>query len=296
MSDDAGEVVAQIGPAHPLYSTLAKLDRADEQEKELRKDIAAALRAFHANATAKYLDVKAQEVVWVFQPPVAPVMWAVRVGEIVHDMRSALDHAVARICENDGVVRDRQHAFPICADYDTFVRRGIGTKAALGQLHDLKPQSIAAIEKLQPYHARKEAPKSAALYVLHELWNIDKHSMVNVCYTTGTLAVCKLLTPHHDGIHLRQPGPLEDRAVIARVPIRHLSKVQVETSIGIGVALNKAGDAVILQPELGRFLNELITATHDTIIALIDLFDAGLPPLGLKPSAEHQRRHPRTTW
>lgn len=98
----------------------------------------------------------------VSQP--VPIELSLLLGEITHQMRSALDHLAYALVKAAGNVPTRRTAFPVLL---TAPPSGLRIDGGVG------PAALAAVEDLQPYQRRDGS--THPLHVLTELWNIDKH-------------------------------------------------------------------------------------------------------------------------
>jgi hypothetical protein len=172
----------------PLTGIVLKLDRAEDHLDALNESIQRFTKKGFCTARQEFdrdrrLTLRVNQV---FEPPPG---WGVLIGEIVYNLRSALDHMVYELAVvNHGTrapPRDiaESSAFPIFANGLKF-RWGNAKKASKsGKLsrdsgrHKIRAVSRpprAAIDRLQPYHRRKN-PASRALLQLEELSNMDKH-------------------------------------------------------------------------------------------------------------------------
>lgn len=106
-----------------------------------------------------------------------PDRWPLVVGDIVHNLRSALDSlAYALAVKGAGRRPDKDEVrkiqFPICTLPEAFH----GKKGQLRRrLTLLAPTAQAAVERLQPYNAAMKSKNIHVLAALDELANIDKH-------------------------------------------------------------------------------------------------------------------------
>jgi hypothetical protein len=136
--------------------------------------------------------------------------WAVLIGELVHNLRSALDHAVYAAAEKP----DRDTQFPI------FTRRKDWDKKACRMIYSVPDEPLALIEEAQPYHA--PVPRGHVLAVLNRLSNQDKHRLLHttVLRVEG-MAPGFAAEKDVAGILEIEPflGPLEQNANLARVRI-----------------------------------------------------------------------------
>src|SRR5208283_3271512 len=89
-------------------------------------------------------------------------------GDIVHNLRSALDHLAYQLAEvgTPGKEPSRRVEFPIAKDAATYKAE----KAR--KVEGIRPEAVKVIDALQPY---KGGCNGDALWRIHELDNIDKH-------------------------------------------------------------------------------------------------------------------------
>src|SRR5271168_2992434 len=86
-------------------------------------------------------------------------------GDIIHNLRSALDHLACQLVwVGSGEEPSRRVYFPIAKDATTYE----GEKAR--KVEGMCPKAIKAIDALKPYKGGNDA-----LWRIHELDNIDKH-------------------------------------------------------------------------------------------------------------------------
>jgi hypothetical protein len=120
-----------------------------------------------------------------------PLELGLLIGEVVQQYRSALDHLAFQllIANTQGripVKLAKRSEFPIFNSGPEF--RGKNSRkgkpswgSGLGKIRGIHPDAQAVIERLQPYHRRKN-PGTRALWQLHELANIDKHRLLHITY------------------------------------------------------------------------------------------------------------------
>jgi len=114
---------------------------------------------------------------------------SVLAGEMVYQMRSALDHLAFDLVQRNpsriqlGAHWFRRCEFPLCVDLPTKGNPPIPYKPPVPQsvfakkLPGISAQAFAFIERLQPYYGTGEINNS--LRYLAELSNIDKHRYLN---------------------------------------------------------------------------------------------------------------------
>jgi hypothetical protein len=104
--------------------------------------------------------------------------WGVRIGEFLHDLRSALDNLIWQLVLLNGKEPWDRNQFPIYSDHAPSVER------MNERLRGVRADHRAQIEDLQPYrgpHVHRQI--KAALVWLALLSNIDKHRFVHPLLT-----------------------------------------------------------------------------------------------------------------
>jgi hypothetical protein len=164
---------------------LWKLDRAARLTAEINERINGFL---HKGAKPYRIDVRDDEATgerrYVFkllEPPPA-VEWAGMTGEVLHNLRSALDHLAYALCLAHAPSEpppDRTE-FPIFAEEERFdsTQRGGG----LYKLRGMSSAMQAAIRAEQPFSVGERTPKAQSIWLLHEMSNIDKHRNLNLAF------------------------------------------------------------------------------------------------------------------
>lgn len=117
-----------------------------------------------------------------------PLSMAIVFGEVLHDLRSALDHIARLMVLAEGRVPvdspPRATAFPI---HLRAPAKGLRVSPGLAAA------ALSAVENLQPY--RSGDPQHHPLWRLSELNNIDKHRLLNVTSLSGSGGVAFLPAP-----------------------------------------------------------------------------------------------------
>lgn len=170
-------------PSHgdPLFGVAAKIGRADYLIEELDGLVNEFLLRLDDQAITSQVesdhDLHAYRV--TMRQPLVPHQIAVLVGDVLHNLRSAIDHLARALVEASGAravdgpggttfpVRDTRRAHPArlvpCA----------------------WPEVDALVDAVQPYHwPDAERPKHPLL-VLHSLSNTDKHRLLHVAVIAG---------------------------------------------------------------------------------------------------------------
>lgn len=234
--------------SHPLYGAMMKLKRANEHLKVLYDHVNTFL---HEPPDPYLVTVEpdeqhlgtgtdaADKFRLVLKPgtKLVPTMeWGTMVGDILHNLRSALDHLAWELTvANSGPApadpvggKWKRVGFPILTDRARW--SDLGMEAVWG----IGPDPAARIEELQPYNTGQDAPERQPLAVLHELWNRDKHRTVAV--VVDMLEFRGLATPPllpgspqiTTRVLQRRPiGPVEDGAVLAVVAISPSAPIDI---------------------------------------------------------------------
>lgn len=154
-----------------LSGVFAKLDRAEEHLSELQDATEGFLddqpcRAFvEPDSEAGLHRLKVEVRDW---PPVAE--WGVRIGDVVHNLRSALDH-LAWVAGGDPPPNEDASGFPIFKDERKFHKKRVSMIGGADQ----RIQGI--IEGVQPYQRGQRFARDP-LWHLYRLSNTDKHRLL----------------------------------------------------------------------------------------------------------------------
>jgi hypothetical protein len=170
-------------PEHPLAGCVAKLNRAEDQ-LHLVKD---AINEFLTSGfleLAPDIDRRGRLVARVREVRDPGERLSLLIGECAYSLRSALDHlsyqlALVNVGQPLSDRAARASAFPIYGSGPKYKRH------AAAKVFAMSRGAQTEIERLQPYHRRKN-PDAVALLVLDELCNVDKHRML---HPTGAMLV-----------------------------------------------------------------------------------------------------------
>ncbi len=171
---------------HPLDGPRLKIRRANDEIDSFREaEIAFFEKASYTVVPAEVNPKTGQQVYRVRANMKPPLEWGVRIGEIAHNLRSALDGLVYQLALLEEEA-PRGTEFPIYLIGRTERRRRTGggkiphfERDGLRKLRPLRDEHKAAIERLQPYK-RGRAGRGNFLYLLHEISNADKHRLIQV--------------------------------------------------------------------------------------------------------------------
>jgi hypothetical protein len=158
---------------HPLDGCQAKLERAQESIISLEAEIQKHLK-----------DSPPPKVVGAFKPdgliyeftaygrPIVPLRFQVITGEVIHHLRSCLDHLIYTLVTHNGKEPSRQNQFPIFSKESDFKSR---SKSFLQGV----PQGASEkITEMQPFN--EQDPNDSILKIVSDLNNRDKHNLLIV--------------------------------------------------------------------------------------------------------------------
>ncbi|MDE3069211.1 MAG: hypothetical protein KGJ43_00590 [Acidobacteriota bacterium] len=165
--------------AKRLGASFDRIDRAEEHLKPIKCGLLRHYEADEYLITGEYQRygsrIGGEFVTDPTMTPAIDVRLNTVIGEYLHDLRSALDHlAWQLVVENRGTPTDKT-GFPIKdADPGTDKHGRPRTPNVSG---GVSPRARALIRKAQPYTLGADYAEHA-LWLLHQLWNIDKHRYV----------------------------------------------------------------------------------------------------------------------
>lgn len=179
--------------------------------------------------------------------------WGVLIGEVVHNLRSALEHTIYAAAEKPS--RDTQ--FPI------FTKREDWEKKSCGMVYSVPEKALQIIKDAQPY--REPDPAAHVIAILNRLSNKDKHRLLHTTVLTlgeaqpRFVGVRDIAELHEVEVIL---GPLENDRTLARLLLKPDGpdpKIQMEGQFSFGVAFAEKGDPIFGEHVIG-VLREILSA------------------------------------
>jgi hypothetical protein len=185
-----------------LARVLLKIERAGEHLHALYDEFGAVLEADGARlfAPIEFDEDTGECVSKAGEFGEAGARASILAGEVVHQLRSALDHLVWQLVEAQHQTPQRRHAFPVrLAPFPKGFKKTVSTQ----QLDGVPPAAIRLVERAQPYHARN--PAEHWLAVLDGMWQADKHRLLlsAVIAPSDPAALAAVY-------HAREPAAIED--------------------------------------------------------------------------------------
>jgi len=264
------------GGTDPFAGARARLDRASEQIGALEAEFhefpertQAVRELFDPGTGRKRLEYVATEEF--------PSSWPAIVGEIVYDLRSALDHAVYELtCLESGGPLGHT-GFPIFEDearYDEVTTRG---DPALGSgvfmIRGVNPYAKAAIRRLQPFEVRKAAPfEEPALGLLTELNAVDRQRAIPLCRLRWTGSTIRSRRPVRD-LRFHWEPTLENGAVLASwTPTNSTHELDMDADLDFDVAFD-VGEPVPSRFQ-GRPVIEILERIGNAVADTVGVLEA----------------------
>jgi hypothetical protein len=173
--------------------------------------------------------------------------WPLIVGDIVHNLRSALDHLVCQlaILNGNGISCCADTYFPICICRSDF-RKAHRTIEPL-----LTTEAFEDIEMLQPYNASnlEKDPSFNNLWIISKLDIIDKHRMLLIVgkYFRTTDITYRVNEGNPVKVEIEDIWrPLEDGAHIASIDLSQIvaapdDKMRVQGGTEVQIFFNETG-------------------------------------------------------
>jgi hypothetical protein len=176
-------VSVSVGAAAKLIRAMEHLDSLKEELSTFRFQEEAFKISGVVDEEACVFTIKV-EPKW---PNVTLAHWAVIVGEVVHNLRSALDYLVCESMRVSGVGPGRHNAFPILSTepepgFRAWATAGPRRGRRPGKLFGLSSEGVDLVESVQPF---KGTEASLRLAQLDRLWQMDKHKTLIPVILTG---------------------------------------------------------------------------------------------------------------
>lgn len=226
-----------------LTGLVAKVCRADETLAVLESEVDEFL-ATHCRIEGRVLADERRYAFFAYGASSLQPRFAVLVGEVVHHLRSTLDHLIAQLAAvGPGGGDPNVLEFPICRTPYAF-----SSCCKRGKVTGLTPSAIQIIEGLQPY--KTEPPENSTLLALHDLDRIDKHRLLIVVVATVMMADQLTLHPSQpvDIVGMSPPVPPGTRPSSQGTRIFSVDfgesfdqGIHIESNFGFRVAFEQLG-------------------------------------------------------
>jgi len=166
-----------------LEGCNAKLQRASESIDNLDKEINVFLQTCHGlYEVIREFQNNGLEYTFIVKGNITvPPRYAVLVGEIIHQIRSSLDHLITALVIHNGCTPSRENAFPVSSTAEEF-------KSAIkrGNLKGISVSAIDLVRQQQPF--LNPQPEDNFLIALRNFNNKDKHSLLLIVAAAADFA------------------------------------------------------------------------------------------------------------
>jgi hypothetical protein len=239
-------------------SVIGKIDRARQHLDALDSEVRMFIES-EPYEIRHEVNTETNEKVVVFHPT-RSIPWPLPyiLGDLVHNLRSSLDHAVYELTIRHCGAPVRGSEFPVFDDRDKF------QQYAPRKIRGLREITRTIIEQLQPYNLRKEGTRESILWWLHQLSIIDKHRTVHLCRIQASQAQIMFIRDvtfkSERGITQTIPGILADGAVLARWFPAGVADKEADTEVQI--AIDIAMDETVVPSLAGQ---RIITVAEQLI-------------------------------
>lgn len=165
-----------------LTGVRAKLRRAEEHNRSLKAEVDAWVKQ-HADAMVFYVRRDGPWYIVRVEPfPEPDIRFSIIAGDIIHNLRCALDHLVCQLILRDGHEPSRRSEFPIyeCKEkfFDEVKFRKRKPKFSVLYGIEVDGDAWTIIEKAQPYLC--SPLYASAIRVIGRFSNMDKHKALLV--------------------------------------------------------------------------------------------------------------------
>jgi len=181
---------------HPLDDSRAKIARARTHLQDLVRDSSIWMATVGPGSmrVEKVRDSKPGTFHFVAKdvPTTDPFRWGLYFGDMLHNLRGALDHLAYALADKDSPTRceERDTQFIIVPDAAAFAR-------ASWHLKHLSQRHRDLIEGEQPYVQQPADVAIHPLSVLEQLSNVDKHRIIHVVSFGSDLFSFNVPSPFH---------------------------------------------------------------------------------------------------
>lgn len=258
----------------PLDSAFAKIGRAEEHLRRLQKEVDR-WREKSGHGMTRDNNAERTEFWWYakWDPPPDRVRWALLLGDGIHNLRSALDHAVYACSGPKPPVRCE---FPIFLDKARYFLPVTDENGGLYKIRGIQNDVVRAlIEGAQPWQ-NPERPKYHWFWIVHELDIQDKHRLITPVVMVPREMRGGMQAEFMDGgagrVHvvIEKRVPLEDHALVMTVhapkPAKWMEvKASFDLGIGVEVADGSLGITSILR-ETCKATRGLIEEIRDALV------------------------------
>jgi hypothetical protein len=251
-----------------LEGVRLKVARAEEHLEALRVECSTYLdnRPYEPVRQSQSEDHNEDLLIWkVHHKP--PLRLSVIFGDLLHNLRSSLDHIAWQLVLTNGGTPNKKTRFPI------LLNRGSNSPTVAG---GISPKAATLLEGIQPYNNASGVPHEDPLYVLSTLNNIDKHREFNIAVlNVSEMLEAHLLTQDSAGIYMTfqflsnvgKDEPITDGAVVGRPPFPPNNNQKWAIEVQSRLGLQETNELSSLgSPTLVEVAEDLLAYLRDNIV------------------------------
>jgi hypothetical protein len=159
-----------------------KLKRTNENIRNIESEVAAFFKESEYPVLPEDNTEMLLKAIQYHRDRKIPPRFSVLAGEIVHHLRSCLDHIVWQLSSSAYRKKHRLHiAFPVFTEKPVDKEKIASYERKIKGITD--PDVVGLIEHFQPYNSPD--PTNTYLYIVHNFDRIDKHRELVLCFPTG---------------------------------------------------------------------------------------------------------------
>jgi hypothetical protein len=251
-------------PDHPFNGIFEKLKRADENIVNLKSEIDAFIHGGKYPVIPHPDDKMWEEAVDYHRSKPIPKRFSVLAGEIVHHLRSSLDHIIWHFSSDDARKKPSGLEFPM------FEAEPLDENEIRNYERKIKgitsPDVRKLIRDLQPYNAGADVADDLLL-IVHNMDRFDKHRELAIVISTAFVTVPPDRPDLIRKIELYQQGKLP---IVEQMEVSRALKNQGNVTPSVSFRQFGKRDSQPIIPSLVKLFNEVGT--------VVDLFGRFIKP------------------
>lgn len=248
--------------SHPLDGIRVKIQRTQEHIRNLYLDVD---RVFNSDPrpytliqnlnsqSGRYeLTIRQYRAV-----DVDLLRFSVVAGEIIHHLRSSLDHLVWQLIIANGQ-DPSSFTYPL-PEFPIFSRQDKYESSGVAKIKGVSKSAMAIIQSHQPYNGGDY--RGNYLWIIHEMNNADKHRLLNVVFTDAIIERAVIAGATLSNFTF---GPAKDGTVLVSSPTEF--EMDMNVRFRFDIAFNESGMSMpeSAVPEL-QYLTDAVIAVIDTL-------------------------------
>lgn len=172
-----------------LATIRIKIERAKEHIRQIETEVRSFLMTNPYIVRTKRDPQTRKLIYYLVSVRDTPARMSAIAGDVLHNLRSALDHLAYHLVLVGGGTPSKQTYFPISDDAATYKTE------QPGKVKGIRPDAIKAIDAIKPYGGGNDT-----LWCLHRLDNVDKHRLL---ITIGSAYRSVNIGPHMHRMMMR---------------------------------------------------------------------------------------------